>query len=51
MGKGAFKYYISTFGGVQNLGKPAYVILARSLNTNGEGMFKIEHVYKCFNCL
>ena len=52
--KGAFKYYISKFGGVggqgydqkclycvcnisisggvQNLGKPAYIILARSLN-------------------
>ena len=30
--KGAFKFYISTFGGgVQNLGKPAYIILARSL--------------------
>ena len=29
--KGAFKYYISISGGVQNLGKTAYIILARSL--------------------
>ena len=33
-----FKYYISILGwgwGVQNSGKPAYIILARSLNGHG----------------
>ena len=46
-----FKYYISILGGVgvQNLGKPAYIILARFIKAGcafpkNDGNFKIDYI-------